>query len=52
MNKTDREDFKQYLRQCTDLQVRGVLEKETKAGRDDYAELAQNELERRGLESE
>lgn len=49
MNKQDREEFKQYLRQCTDRQVYGVLEKETDAGRDDYAELARNELERRGL---
>ncbi len=52
MTKAERDDFKQYLLQCTDRQVRGVLEKETEAGREDYAELAKNELERRGLESD
>lgn len=49
MTKKDREEFKGYLRNCTDRQVFGVLEKEQEAQRDDYAELAQTELERRGL---
>lgn len=49
MNKNDRDEFKAYLRNCTDRQVYGVLEKERSAGRDDYAELAEAELERRGL---
>lgn len=49
MTEKDRKEFKEYLRNCTDRQVYGVLEKEKSAGRQDYAELAQNELERRGL---
>ena len=49
MNSQDREEFVQYLRQCTDLQVRGVLEKEENAGREDYAALAYAELVRRNL---
>ncbi|WP_186214567.1 hypothetical protein [Burkholderia gladioli] len=49
MTSKDRQEFIQYLRNCTDNQVHGVLEKENAAGREDYAELAQAELERRGL---
>lgn len=49
MTPKDREEFKQYLRQYTDSQVYGVLEKERAADRDDYAALAEAELERRGL---
>lgn len=46
---SDRADFRGYLRNCSDRQVHGVLEKETEAGRQVYAELAQTELERRGI---
>lgn len=49
MNKQDKSEFKQYLHNCTDRQVYGVLEKERSAGREDYAELAEAELARRGL---
>ncbi len=49
MTSQDRREFKEYLRNCTDNQVFGVLEKEKAAGRQDYADLAQDELERRGL---
>lgn len=49
MTKKDRAEFKGYLRQCTDNQVLGVLEKERNANRRDYAELAENEAERRNL---
>lgn len=49
MTKKDRLEFIAYLRACTDSQVYGVLEKERGAGREDYAELAENELERRNL---
>jgi hypothetical protein len=45
----DRSEFKQYLRNCTDNQVRGVLEKEQAADREAYVELAEAEIERRGL---
>lgn len=47
MNAQDRSEFQLYLRQCTDRQVQGVLDKEEDAGREDYAELARTELERR-----
>ena len=49
MTSKDRKEFNEYLRNCTDRQVYGVLEKEKSAGRQDYAELAEAELERRGL---
>lgn len=49
MTSQDRQEFKAYLKACTDNQVYGVLEKEQAAGRQDYVELAQAELERRGL---
>jgi len=49
MSAQDRSEFKDYLRNCTDNQVHGVRDKEKSAGRADYAELAENELERRGL---
>lgn len=49
MNKKDRDEFRLYLRQCTDRQVQGVYDKESAAGREDYAELAENEAERRGI---
>jgi len=49
MTAKDRKEFNEYLRNCTDRQVYGVLEKEKSAGRQDYAELAEAELERRGL---
>ncbi|MGK2884353.1 MAG: hypothetical protein ACSLE8_06190 [Rhodococcus sp. (in: high G+C Gram-positive bacteria)] len=50
MTNQDRIEFIAYLRACTDNQVHGVFDKEVYAGRDDYAELAQEEAERRGLE--
>lgn len=49
MTSQERSEFKQYLHNCTDNQVQGVLEKEKSAGRQDYADLAQDELERRNL---
>jgi hypothetical protein len=49
MNGTEIREFRQYLKQCTDAQVRGVYEKENAACRFDYAELAIAEAEHRGL---
>lgn len=49
MTKKDREEFKAYLRQLTLKQVYGVLDKETEAGRQDYATLAYAELDARVL---
>lgn len=48
MTRQDRQEFKAYLRTLRLHQVYGVLEKEMEAGRADYAQLAQDELERRG----
>lgn len=50
MTKRDRDEFTQYLRQCTDNQVRGVYEKEQAANRTDYAMLAEIEAAKRGIE--
>jgi hypothetical protein len=50
MNVDDMRDFRGYLKQCTDAQVQGVYDKEHAAGREDYAELAVAEAERRGIE--
>jgi hypothetical protein len=46
----DMREFNAYLKQCTDRQVRGVYEKERSAGREEYAELARAEAERRGID--
>ena len=48
--KQDREEFAQYLRQCTDSQVLGVLAKERAARRKAYITLAKQEVARRGLQ--
>jgi len=49
MTKQERSEFRGYLRQCTDRQVYGVLEKERNANRETEIELATAELDRRGL---
>jgi hypothetical protein len=49
MTREDREEFRLYCWNCTDRQVRGVYEKERDAGRDDYAEIARAEAERRNI---
>lgn len=49
MTADDIREFSGYLRNCTDAQVRGVYEKEKKAGRDVYVALTEIEAERRGL---
>lgn len=50
MNAKDMREFNGYLKNCTDRQVQGVYDKEKTAGRDDYAELARMEAERRGIQ--
>lgn len=45
-------EFAGYLRTCTDRQVQGVYDKEHRAGRSAYAELAVMEARRRGIEIE
>jgi hypothetical protein len=49
MDADDMREFRGYLKQCSDRQVQGVYDKEREAGRDDYAELAVAEAERRGI---
>lgn len=48
----DIREFNAYLHACTKSQVLGVLEKETRAGRDAYAALADHEARARGLHVE
>ena len=43
-------EFKMYLRQCTDQQVRGAPERPRAAGPRNEIGLARAELARRGLE--
>lgn len=45
----DVSEFTAYLRQCTDRQVLGVLDKERAAGREVYIELATQEAQRRRI---
>jgi hypothetical protein len=49
VDANDIREFCSYLRNCTDAQVRGVYEKEKRAGRDAYVALAEVEAQRRGL---
>lgn len=49
ITKQDIIEFDEYLKNCTDNQVRGVLEKEQAAARRPYVDAAQAELLRRGL---
>ena len=46
----DIREFRGFLRQASDRQVQGIYDKEKSAGRDEYAELAVAEAERRGIE--
>lgn len=47
---TKDENFRAYLRQCSDIQVLGVYDKEKQAGREEEMKLACAEAERRGIE--
>lgn len=49
MTQKDIADFNSYLHACTDAQVRGVFDKEMRAGRKEYALLAAEEAWRRGF---
>ena len=49
LSARDIAEFNGYLRNCTDRQVQGVYDKETSAGRDAYAHLAQEEATRRQI---
>jgi hypothetical protein len=46
---SDMREFSGYLRNCTDRQVQGVYDKEKAADREEYAELAKLEADRRGI---
>src|SRR5437667_2351045 len=45
----DIREFRGFLRNATDRQVQGIYDKEASAGRDEYAELAVAEADRRGI---
>ena len=49
LSAKDIREFNEYLTNCTDDQVRGVWEKEKRAGRDTYAELAVAEANKRRI---
>ena len=49
MPPAERREFSCYLRAYTNRQVQGVYDKETAAGRQDYADLAVIEAERRSI---
>lgn len=49
LSARDIREFRGFLRQATDRQVQGIYDKEQRAGRDDYAELAVAEAERRSI---
>jgi hypothetical protein len=46
----DIREFRGFLRNATDRQVQGIYDKEKRAGRDEYADLAVAEADRRGIE--
>jgi hypothetical protein len=50
LSAKDIREFRGFLRNATDRQVQGIYDKEKGAGRDDYAELAVVEAERRGID--
>jgi len=45
----DIREFRGFLKQATDRQVQGIFDKETAAGREEYADLAQEEARIRGI---
>ena len=49
MTKDERDEFRSYLRNCSDNQVQGVYDKEKAAGRKEEMRLAVEEAERRGI---
>jgi hypothetical protein len=49
MTWRDMQSFELYLKNCTNNQVLGVLEKEKSAGRKEYAVLAKMEAKERGI---
>jgi hypothetical protein len=50
MTTQDREEFRAFLRDCTDSQVARVYQIERQAGRRGYAGLALSEAMRRGID--
>ena len=49
VSKADLEDFRGFCRNATDSQLEHIYEKERSAGRRGYANVAKQEMERRGL---
>lgn len=52
ISSQDIREFRGFLQNATDRQIQGIYDKETEAGRDEYAELAVGEAERRGIHLE
>lgn len=50
MKAQDKIEFHEYFMGCTDRQILGVLEKETKAGRKGYRDIALREARKRDLD--
>lgn len=50
MTEQERNEFRGYLKNCTDAQVQGVYDKEKGAGRREEMGLAVAEAERRGIQ--
>lgn len=48
----DLREFRGFLRNASDRQVQGIYDKEKSAGRDEYADLAIEEADRRGIHLE
>src|SRR6187455_1968333 len=46
----DLREFRGFLRNASDRQVQGIYDKEKRAGRGKYADLAVSEAERRGID--
>lgn len=49
MTDSDRREFQDYLRTCTDAQVQGCYDKERAAGRRVQMQICRDEAEARGL---
>jgi hypothetical protein len=49
---SDLEDFKGFCKNATSSQLQNIYAKEKKAGRDDYADVAKEEMEARGIDFE
>lgn len=47
MKKKDEKEFELFCKQATNEQIQNILDKEVKAGRNEYAEIARREVWKR-----